>query len=116
MVKQDPLIAGDMKYVWGGAHVAAVDEGLSLYAAEDAYANAEAMRAGLTSDEGHRVREEAALKLVLEQQQPTAEKPAALVYGAAHDFSQVVQEQNEKSNTDFGLIRIDPHACNTDSK
>lgn len=115
-VNKDPLIAGDMKYVWGGAHVAAVDDGLSLYAAEDAYANAEAIKLGLTSAQGHHVREEAALKLVLEQQQPTAEKPAALVYGAAHDFSQLVQERNEKSQMDFGLIRIDPHACNTDKE
>lgn len=115
-VKEDPLIAGDMQYVWGGAHVAAVRDGLPLYAAEDPIANARAVEVGLTSDEGHHVREEAALNLMLRQQQPTAEKSAAFVYGAAHDFSQVVRERNEKSQTDFGLIRIDPHACNTDSK
>ncbi len=113
----DPLIEGDMKYVWGAAHVLAAEGGISLSAAEDSDANGRAVLsgptpvAGLTSAVGKKIREEAALKSIARDAKLSKETPVALVYGASHDFADNVRAHNIDYNETIGLIRIDPRAC-----
>ncbi|MBU6490889.1 hypothetical protein KGQ25_01900 [Patescibacteria group bacterium] len=112
--RTDPLIAGDLKYVWGAPFLMAAQGKVRIEAAEDIDANAAAVRSmgGLVSAEGMAVRQEAAVKLI-EQGERGRNESVALVYGAAHDFTKDVTRANA-SHADvekFGLIRIDPNAC-----
>lgn len=110
--ENDPLIAGDLRYVWGSPYILAAQGKITLKPAEDHDVNQRAVTLGLTSEEGHHVRETAAIRLIEEGIQST-EGPVALVYGAAHNFKESVQTHNSATskNGPLGLIRIDPHAC-----
>ena len=116
-IAQDPLITGDTKYVWGATHILAADGAITLAAAEDTDANGRAILIGptpvqgLTSTEGKRIREEAALNLITRDDTLVGDKPAALVYGTNHDFGDDVRNHNIDNNASLGLIRIDPRAC-----
>lgn len=116
-IAQDPLIAGDTKYIWGATHVLAAEGGIILAGAEDNDANGKAILSGatpvegITSPEGKGIREEAALKLITRDEKLAKETPVALVYGTNHDFTDDVRNHNIDNNADIGLIRIDPLAC-----
>jgi hypothetical protein len=109
VVANDPLIAGDLRYVWGGGYNLAAKGDIHLLAAEDSLANGAATLKGLTSAEGHTIREKAAVDMIASA--ATDEAPTALVYGAAHDFIETFSAKNMAVGTDIGLIRIDPLAC-----
>ncbi len=116
-IAQDPLIAGDTKYIWGATHILAAEGVITLAGAEDNDASGRAILSGptpvegITSPEGKGIREEAALKLITRDEKLTRETPVALVYGTNHDFADDVRNHNIDNNADVGLIRIDPRAC-----